>query len=185
MIWELRYASVNDYAMVVPLDDEDTLSGRFDMDGNPKNWMDRPLVGFADSKRQKHKRPPADVSAMVPGALVLNERAKETLGTFLSKFGQLLELDCGGTGEIRYLYNVTNIVRCVDVERSEKTERGRIKMEVFNDAAVPKDASIFKDPSTVTARIYVNEEGKAILEPLIAGSKLTGIECGVLMPRAG
>lgn len=185
MIWELRYASVDDYAMVVPLDDEDMLSGRFDMDGNPKNWMDRPLVGFADSKRQKHKRPPVDVSAMIPGAFVLNERAKETLGPFLSKFGQLLELDCEGTGEIRYLYNVTNIVPCVDVERSEKTERGRIKMEVFNDADVPKDASVFKDPSTVTSRIYINDEGRAVLDPLIVGSELTGIECGVPMPRAG
>lgn len=185
MIWELRYASVNEYAMVVPLDDEDSLSGRFDMDGRPKNWMDRPLIGFADSKRKKHKRPPADVSAMVPGALVLNERAKEALGTFLSKFGQLLELDCDGTGKIRYLYNVTNIVPCVDIARSEKSERGRIKMETFNDIAVPKDASVFKDPSTVTSRIYINDEGKAILDPLIAASKLTGIECGALMPRAG
>lgn len=185
MILELRNASVNDYAMVVPLDDEDLLTGRFDMDGLPKDWMDRPLVGFADSMRRKDKHPPADVSAMVPGALILNERAKEALGAFLSKFGQLLELDCEGTGEIRYLYNVTNIVPCVDVARSEKTERGRIKMETFNDAATPEDASIFKDPSTLTSRIYINEEGKAILDPLIAASKLTGIECGVPMPRSG
>lgn len=181
-VWELRYAAINDYAMVVSLDQHASLTGRFRIDGKPKNWMDRPLVGFADSARRKNKRPPADVSAMVPGALVLNERGKAVLGPFLSKFGQLLELDCNGTGEIRYLYNVTTIVPCIDVERSEKSELGDITREAFDDALVPLEAAVFKDPATVKSRIYINDAGKAVIEPLLASSKLTGIECGPLMP---
>jgi hypothetical protein len=179
-VWELRYASVDDYAMVVSVGYDDALSDRFDIDGKPKHWMDRPLVGFADSRRRKNKRPPADVSAMMPGALVLNERAKDVLGPFLSKFGQMLELDCEGTGEIRYLYNVTNIVPCVNIELSEKNPRGHIRMESFNDLLVPREASIFKDPSTVKSRIYINDAGRVIVNPLIASAKLTGIECDLL-----
>lgn len=185
MVWELRYACVNDYAMVVPLDDYESLSGRFQIDGTPKNWMDRPMVGFADSRRRKHKRPPADVGAMIPGVLILSERAKDVMGPFLSKFGQLLELDCEGTGEIRYFYNVTNIVQCIDVERSPKTELGDVKIEVFNESRVPSEASVFKDPSTAKGRTYINDAGKVILDPLIASARLTGIECGLLEPRRG
>lgn len=181
-VWELRYASVNDYAMVVPVDDLEVLEGRFRIEGRPKNWMDRPLVEFADSRRRKNKRSPADVSAMLPGALVLNERAKEALGLFMSKFGQLLELDCEGTGEIRYLYNVTNIVPCVDTQRSDTGERGHIRLEAFNDLLLPRTAAIFKDPSTVQSRIYINDAGRAIVDPLIGSAKLTGIECGALEP---
>lgn len=184
-VWELRYTSVNDYAMVVSLDDHDSLAGRFRIDGTPKNWTDRPLVGFADSTRRKNKRPPADVSAMVPGVLILSERAKDAIGPFLSQFGQLLELDCEGTGEIRYFYNVTNVVQCVDVEHSQKTQLGDVKMESFNESQVLKEAAVFKDPSTLKVRIYINDAGKAIIDPLIASAKLTGIECGPLAPLRG
>lgn len=181
-VFELRNACVSDHAMVVPVDDHELLEGRFWIDGKPKNWMDRSVVEFADSKRRKNKRPPADVSAMLPGALVLNERARDALGSFLSQFGQMLELDCGGTGEIRYLYNVTNVVPCVDIGRSEKNDRGHVRLERFNDLLTPRKAAVFKDPSTVKTRIYINGAGRAILDPLIASAKLTGVECGALEP---
>ncbi|GLQ94429.1 hypothetical protein GCM10007901_33810 [Dyella acidisoli] len=65
-VWEVRYASINDYAMVISLDDYESLVGQFRIDGTPKNWMDRPLVGFVDSKRRKNKCPPADVRRWSP-----------------------------------------------------------------------------------------------------------------------
>jgi hypothetical protein len=181
-IWELRCAAVNDYAMIVSLSRDDMLERLFNTNGSPKHWMDRPLVGLADSARPKNKRPLADVSAMVAGALVLSERAKEALGSFFSKFGQLLELDYEGTGEIRYFYNVTNIVRCVDVGRSEKSEFGDVKMEVFDESVVPEQPAIFKDPSTADVRIYINGAGKELVDQLIGSAKLTGVECGQLAP---
>jgi len=184
-VWELRYAAVDEYAMVVPLSHDDSLSGRFDVDGKSKNWKDRPLVGFADSSRRKKKRPPADVSAMVPGVLVLSERAKEVLGPFLSGFGQLLELDCGGSGEIRYFYNVTNVLACVDVEHSEKDDFGHVRMEKFDESKVPQEPAVFKDPSTIDVRIYANDAGKALLDRAVALAKLTGVECVRLTPLPG
>jgi len=177
-IWELRFAAVDDHAGIVSLRDEDMLADRFRPDGVPKMWVDRPLVGFFDSTRPKKPRPPADVSAFVPGALVLNERAKDVLGPFLSKFGQLLELECEVGVEIRYFYNVTNLVRCVDVSRSDKNEVGRIVAEAFDTSGVPRDAAVFKDPATALTRIYVNDAAKEVLDRLIASSGLTGIEIG-------
>lgn len=182
---ELRYASINDYAMVVPLRQDDLIARRFDTDGSPLDWMDRPLVGFADSSRRKNKRPPADVSVMVPGALVLSGRAREALGPFLLKFGQLLELECEGNAEIRYFYNVTNLLQCVDVDRSERNDFGDIRLEAFDESKVPKEAAVFKDPATVDVRIYVNDAGRALIEELVASVSLTGIECGPVEPIPG
>lgn len=180
-IWELRCASVNDYAPIIPLDQHDVEEHRFDVDGTPMDWMDRPLVGFAVDTRRKQQRPRADVSLMLFGSLVLNERAYQALGPFLSKFGQLLELDCEG-GELRYFYNVTNIVACVDTERSEKFRSGAIKSEVFDESRVPREAAVFKDPSTAMVRIYVNEAGKQLIDQLAGSAGLTGIECAAPRP---
>jgi hypothetical protein len=181
-VWELRCASINDYAMVISLSYDESVARRFDVNGKPKHWMNRPMVGLADNGQRNNPRPPADVSAMVPGAFVLNERAKRVLGPFLSKFGQLLELDCEGSGETRYFYNVTNIVPCVDVERSEKSGFGDVKFEAFDEPKVPDDPAVFKDPSTVNVRIYINDAGKKLVDQLAASAALTGIECGPLAP---
>jgi len=184
-ILELRYASINDYAMVVPLRQDDLMARRFDTDGSPKDWIDRPLVGFADSTRRKNKRAPADVSVMVPGALVLNKRACDALGPLLLKFGQLLELECEVGAEIRYFYNVTNLLPCVDVARSEKNEFGDIRLEAFDESKVPKEAAIFKDPATADLRIYANATAAALIQERAAAAGLTGIECGPVEPIPG
>ncbi|QRP65199.1 hypothetical protein I6J77_07145 [Rhodanobacter sp. FDAARGOS 1247] len=193
-IWELRCASINDYAMTVPLDKSDMRAYLFDVNGEPLNWKRVPHVGFADSSRKKHKRPPADVSVMVPGALVLNGRAYAVLGPFLSRFGQLLELrtETGldprefyneaepGT---RYFYNVTHLVPCVDLERSARNDLGHIRLEVFDTTNVPVEAAVFKDPATAKSRIYVNDAGKALIDELVASAGLSGIECAPPRPR--
>ncbi|HWU75473.1 MAG TPA: hypothetical protein VN043_03130, partial [Rhodanobacter sp.] len=126
-IWELRCAAVNDYAMLVPLDRDDVEEDTFDASGTAKHWKGRPLVGFHVEKRRKAQKPRADVSLLIPGALVLGEKAHAALGSFLSTFGQLLELDCHG--ETRYFYNMTQIVSCIDKDRSELFEDGGIMRE--------------------------------------------------------
>lgn len=182
MIWELRCAAVNDHAMVVPLHPSDVSAGRFRVDGKPLAWDRRPRVEFADSSRRQDKRPPADISAMVPGALVLNRRAFDALGPFLSKFGQLLELEAESGAAILHFFNATHLVHCVDVERSEKNELGRIRLEVFDKSNIPMEPSVFKDPATARSRIYVNDAGKAVIDAIVASAGLTGIECGPLAP---
>ena len=96
---------------------------------------------------------------MVPGALVLNAHAYDVLGPFLSKFGQLLELQTE-TGldprefyneaepGTRYFYNVTHLVPCVDLERSERNDLGHIRLEVFDTANVPVEAAVSTDCSS-------------------------------------
>jgi hypothetical protein len=133
-------------------------------------------VEFIVESRKKKQKPRADVITFVPGALVLNERAKAALGPFLSQFGQLLEMHCGG--ETLYFYNVVNLVDCVDAARSEKCESGEIEMEAFDESNVPVEPSVFKDPLTASVRIYVNDAGRRAVERIVAEAGLTGLECG-------
>lgn len=179
-IWELRCGSVNEFAAIVSRDYDNIEDELFDTDGRPKDWKDRPLVGYAVDKRKKAQKPRADVSLLLPGALVLNARASAALGPFLSKFGQLMELDC--EGEPRWFFNATNLVACVDKDRSEKFEDGGIMLEALDESKAPKDAAVFKDPSTAPVRIYVNDAGKRAIEKLATDAGLTGIECGAPKP---
>jgi hypothetical protein len=117
---------VNDFAMLASVDWEDARAGLFDADGKLQDWMHRPAVEFTVDPRKKKPKARADVSAFVPGALVLNEKANVALGPFLSQFGQLLELHCGG--EILYFFNATTLIDCVDLKHSEKRRSGSIAM---------------------------------------------------------
>ena len=175
-IWELRCAAPNDFAMLAPVDRDDLEEDLFDATGAPKQWpADRPRVAFHAEKRRKTQKPRANVGLLIPGALVLDDKAREALGAFLLQSGQLLELDC--EGESRWFYNVTRLVDCVDVGRSRTFEDGGIAQEAFDESAVPADPAVFKDPRTAPVRIYVNDAGKALVERLAGAAGLTGIEC--------
>jgi hypothetical protein len=113
---------------------------------------------------------------MKHGALVLDAKAKRALGSFLLKFGQLLELHHGG--EALWLYNVTNMVACVDEANSKRDEAGMIMVEAFDDSKAPQDPAVFKDPVMAAIRIYVNDAGREQIERLALDAELTGIECG-------
>lgn len=83
-----------------------------------------------------------------------------------------------GGAEFRYFYNVTNLVKCVDVERSTKDETGFMEAEAFYDINVPREPAVFKDPTTAGYRMYTNDPGRELLEKLAAEAGLTGLECG-------
>ena len=175
-VWELRAGDVDDYAMIVPVIED---VAKFDVTGQPLDWMSPPVIEYADSRsRGKKKRPVADVATPGAGALVLSQRAVDALGGFLSSFGQLLRVQTAGGAEFRYFYNVTNLVKCVDVGRSEKDATGAITTEVFYDLNVPREPAVFKDPLTASTRLYVNDPGRELLERLAAEASLTGLECG-------
>ncbi|MGN6527286.1 MAG: hypothetical protein ACTHL8_12945 [Burkholderiaceae bacterium] len=167
---------MDDYSMVVPsLED----ARKFFAKGEPLDWMSPPVIEYADSRsRGKKKRPVADVATGGAGSLFLSRKAFDVLGPFLSRFGQLLLVQTAGGAEFRHFYNVTNLVNCVDVERSEKRETGALKTEVFYDINVPREAAVFKDPTTARYRIYTNDPGRQLLEKLAAEAGLTGLECG-------
>ncbi len=180
-IWELRCAAVNEFAVLVSRDYDNIEEQLFDTDGLAKDWKDRPRVGYVVEPRKKRQKSRADVGLLVPGALVLNARAREALGPFLASFGQLLELDC--EGEPRWFFNVTQRLDCVDLPRSQRFDDGGLRLEAFDLSRVPEtSALVFKDPLTAPVRIYVNEAGKQALEALVREAGLSGLECGVPQP---
>ena len=86
-VWELKTGLVNDYAGLVISSARDADSGMFDVKGVAISWSKKPKVEVFIEPRKKKPRPLADVSAMSPGALVMNDRTKVALEPFLSRFG--------------------------------------------------------------------------------------------------
>ena len=172
-IWQLKTAPANKVAPLAPTEAQAT-AGTFEARGEPLQWKKKPKVDVFQETNKKARLPRADVSLLMSGALVLNQKARDGLGEFLEPFGQLLPLDVAGSTE--YFYNVTNVVDCIDPERSEKRSTGVIVKEAFREGAEPAQPSVSKDPRTVATRMYVNATGKERLESLIAGLGITGID---------
>ena len=172
-IWQLRTAPADKFAPLAPTEAQ-AMAGTFEARGKPLQWKKRPKVSVFQEPKKKAALPRADVSLLMSGALVLNQKAHDALGPFLQEFGQLLELDVGGSTE--YFYNVTNLVDCIDPDRSEKRSTGAILKEVFRDGATPAAAAIFKDPRTVGTRMYANAAAKEKLDALVAATGLSGVE---------
>jgi hypothetical protein len=179
-VWELKSGSVNDYAPLVFASDKDVESGMFDTSGASLSWSKKPKVEVFVEPGKKKPKPLADVSALTPGALAMNDRAKAALEPFLSRFGQFLEMDCAG--EPRWFYNVTNVIPCIDEARSAKRPSGSIVKEEFFEDRVPVSAAVFKDPLTAAAVLYVNEAGKAKLETIITEAAIVGMALVELGP---
>jgi len=174
-IWELTNSNLDEFAVLVD-DDAGNLAGNdvFETNGQAKAWSSVPRVKPFIDKRRKKPLPRADVSSLLPGALFLNSKARNALGDFLQQFGQLLEVDCEGSPE--WFFNVTNLIDCIDVEKSEKTASGRtVLREVFLPSAVPQAPQVFKDPHTAKTRIYVNDAAKAQIQEIAGFAGLTGL----------
>lgn len=170
-IWELRYDGINQYAVLVEPEDVYTDRDVFTTQGKPKHWENSPKLTPFIEKRKKIAKPRADLSYFSAGSIILNEKAYLALNEFLLPFGQLLELNC--MGQIEYFYNVTNLISCIDYERSEKRGTAVIK-EVFLPNAIPVKPIIFKDPYTVRTAIYANQAGKEKFEQLASAAGLFG-----------
>jgi hypothetical protein len=173
MVWELKAGSVNDFAPLVFASERDAASDMFDVSGAPLAWGKKPKVEVFVESGKKRPKPQADVSALTPGALAMNDKAKLALEPFLGLFGQFLELDCDG--EPRWFYNVTNVVPCIDEANSAKKPSGAISKEAFFADKVPSGEVVFKDPVTAPASLYVTNAGKSVLEKLAAEAGITGL----------
>lgn len=172
-IWQLRTAPADKFAPLAPTEVQ-AMAGTFEARGKPLHWKKKPKVDVFQEPKKKAKLPRADVSLLMSGALVLDQKARDSLGTFLEQFGQLLEIDVAGTTE--YFYNVTNLVECIDPDRSDKRSTGVIVKEAFRNGAEPLAPAVFKDPRTAGTRLYVNSAGKDLLERLVADAGITGLE---------
>lgn len=169
-IWEFKSGS-NDFSPLVPSNDEDIFNNVYRIDGKPKHWNTPPKIEVFVEKNKKKQKPTADIGYLLPGTVILNRKAYAALKDFLLKFGELLDMDCNG--EIYYLYNVTNLISCIDVANSKMAGKSVIK-EVFLSEAIPQTAQIFKDQRKVASTIYLSQAAKDILEQLITAALLTG-----------
>lgn len=174
-IWEITNDLMNKVSMLVATDADRLKMNFWDQFGGNGlilHWDVPPkLQPFVEKKRSKQK-PRADVSPFRPGSLALNGKSRDALGDFIRQFGQLLEIDVLNT--VEYYYNVTNVISCIDYDRSEVLPGGFVKTPVFKVSLIPMSATIFKcvgHPSS----IYVNEAGKSELERRIAESGITGM----------
>lgn len=140
-------------------------------EGQPLEWKVRPELVVLPEEGRKTTLPRADVSPFTAAGLVVNAKVHSAMGDFLSKFGQLLEISVDGATE--YYYNVTNVVACLDHERSE-FEAAYVEVPVFHERLVPTEAAIFMDPKMRT-RIFANETAKSILEERIAANNIIGM----------
>jgi hypothetical protein len=102
----------------------------------------------------------------------------DALGPFLLQFGQLPEAKVDGV--VEYFYNVTRVIDCIDLEKSERRASGSILKEAFRPDALPAGPAVFKDPQTALNRIYVNDEAKRALEAEIMAHRLTGFDLAPL-----
>jgi len=171
-IWEFTCGQFEEFAGLVVTNLEDLDSGMFDVEGSPLAWTRRPQVSVNIERRKKKPKPRADISALCAGAIVVNARAYAAVGDILSRFGELLELDCEGA--VEYFYNVTRVIDCIDLEHSDKRADESIEKEAFFVSKLPMGPALFKDPRTARGRIYANEPAKTILEALIQESGITG-----------
>jgi hypothetical protein len=172
-LWECLSGG-NNFCGYIFANDEDLLSGIFNTNGLPKQWVARPGIKSYVAKKAKDNRLHGDFDWLLPGAIILNEKAFVAAKEFLLQFGELRTVECNS--DFVYFYNVTNIVSCIDFDRSEKSSTGKsiLKAE-FRQEAIPQDTQIFKDPLTAGSRIYLTQAAKDALEKLIAENGLTGL----------
>lgn len=173
-VYEIKTGLVDRVALLVIPESEQTLDGaeRFLGDGLAISWT-RPqrLTYYAEPKKKALLR--ADISPFLPGSLVLNEKASRALGSFLSRFGQLLPVDIDG--ETQYFFNATTVLPCIDRPASQTRPGGAVGREAFIESAIPLEPTIFKDAATASTRLYANSAARQELEDAAAAAGVVGL----------
>lgn len=177
-VWEITNKWANDVAGVTHADDIEFDPVRsvefwrqFEGFGSSLLWSTRPRLAAIEDQGRRKRRPRADVSPFTSPGLIVNAKVHDALGEFLRRFGQLLEVDVDGQTE--YYYNVTNVLECLDRERSEK-EAHYIEHPVFHESLVAESPVVFVEPE-LPGRIFVNDSARKILEDAIAESGIIGM----------
>jgi hypothetical protein len=177
-VWEITNCWANDVAGVTHADDIelDPVASvgfwkPFEGFGSVLRWGARPRLTTIVHAGHRERRPRADVSPFTSPGLIVNARVRGALGEFLCRFGQLLEVDVDG--QIEYYYNVTNVLECLDREKS-RIEACYVERPVFQERLIPKEPALFVEPA-LPGRIFVNKAARQILESAISAHGITGV----------
>ncbi len=177
-IWSWSGAS-NGYTALLPVHEEDYFNDVFMADGRAKTWPKRPQVKPGIERNKRKQLPAGDLSVIVGASVILNAKAHAALKAFLAPFGQFLDLDLvdetglAGGNQPLYFFNVTSIIPCIDLDKSQKDEAG-IVVPAFNLDAIPTGAQVFKDPLRAKLDIFLNGAAHAELKALIDRAGLRG-----------
>ncbi len=123
---------------------------------------------FALSKyKDEIEKPIGDVSSISTSSYIINEKAYNVLYPYLKEHSQIFRLK--NKNKIFYVINVTDIIDCLDYEKSELKRFPssgrvmRVTKYVFRTKKL-KNATIFKLPEFPKGISYVTEQFKKVVE---------------------
>ena len=155
-VYRLNYGEEFEWLLPVSNKDYDL----FDFDGTARaaSWKPVQMERLKVSDRGRRLKP-ADLPAGATGSIMLlGRRAKERIGSYLERYGELLPLACDD-GEF-WVLNVTAIADALDEKATQEilrsSETGRILMltrPAFRASRLVHE--VFKLPDPVPSSIYV------------------------------
>lgn len=117
--------------------------------------------------KEEIEKPIGDVSSISTSSYIINEKAYKVLYPYLKEHSQIFQLK--NENKIFYVINVTDIIDCLDYEKSEVkyfSSSNRvmdIEKYAFHSEKLKK-ATIFKIPEFPKGISYVTEEFKKVVE---------------------
>lgn len=126
-----------------------------------KEWI--PFEVFIEGSKKKYK----DFPSFLPGAPVINIEAKKKIESFLE--GKVEFLSLIHENYSFFLLNITNVIDCVDqnksiAEFSKKGKKTNYKKIYFNKELINTNDKIFKIPEFPSKYCFVSDEFKEFIE---------------------
>lgn len=147
--------------------DEHPIHSKFD--GSPKQSIWTPI-----KLETLFKRSYRDFPYYLSGQPVVSKRVKEIIEPYTSDEVEYLSLI---HDEYKfYMVNVTNVLDCVDWQRSELRTVGSFNKLVFDLLKIPENTYMFKIKQGATVDVYVTEAFKDLIER----NKLKGLDFSVV-----
>jgi hypothetical protein len=170
-VFEIEFAADN-YQMLVPVDEQDYDGSNLWATGERKlsSWK-APEMRWSAKESSSESIP--DITRINPALYAFNERATQVLGPLLSEYGELLLLPVGG--EVWSVFNPTNVVDCLDQEKSEwrikrSGEKGRLIKATLNENKIG-DEVVFQIPEKAKSSLFCSNR----LLKLVSDNQLTGL----------
>lgn len=108
-----------------------------------------------------------NVTYLTSGLLVIDEQTVSVLKKYIDLYGELLPLDLKEKDKQLYIFNVTNVVDCLDEEKSElrifTNCIGNVRKPVFKKELIGSNA-IFKIPRHGIGFTFINDNLKEYIE---------------------
>jgi hypothetical protein len=170
-----RVSYGEEFEWLLPVRKEDYDLFRFDRTARAASWKPVQMERLKVSDRGRRLKPADLIGGATDTIMFLGRRAKERIGSYLERYGELLPLACDD-GEF-WVLNVTSVADALDEQASQgvlrSSEDGKILMirrPAFRASRLVHE--VFRLPDPLPSPIYVTTLG---MERLRA-SGLTGLD---------